>query len=62
MKTVEEIKKQMKIIKWFIGGHESQIIHHLGKNEFEKVQEYSLKIAKLEVKYDLLKWVLNEPI
>lgn len=61
MKTVEQIKENLKTIDWIIANHKKQIEIYLN-DEFnvDKCIEYSEKIKLLEVEKNLLNWVLDE--
>lgn len=61
MRTVEEIKKQIKSIEWFIDCHKKQVDHFLGDDfDVDKACEYGRKIQPLENEKIVLEWVLNE--
>ena len=62
MRTVEEIKKQIKSIEWFIDCHKKQVDHFLSDDDFDvdKACEYGRKIQSLEAEKIVLEWVLNE--
>ena len=61
MKTVEEIKKQIKGIEWFIDNHNKQVAFYT-QDEFDAVKAmgYLAKIKELQAEKSILKWVLGE--
>lgn len=56
MRTVEEIKKQIKAIEWFIDGHKKQVDHFLSDDDFDvdKACEYGRKIHFEKIDKELL--------
>ena len=61
MRTIEEIKKNIKTAQWFIKQHKEQINIYLD-DDIDRVLSYSEKIRMLEVEIECLKWVLNESV
>lgn len=61
MKTIEDIQKQIRGIKWCIDSHKNQIDVYLnGDFNAGKIKEYAQKIEVLEAEITLLEWVLSE--
>ena len=61
MRTIEEIKNNIKTAQWFIEQHKEQINIYLD-DDIDRVLSYSEKIRMLEVEIECLKWVLNESV
>ena len=62
MRTVNEIKKSIRVIDRFIASHKKQVDCHLSDECFDidKACEYGRKIQLLETEKSALEWVLNE--
>ena len=61
MKTVEEIKKSIRVAGWMIERHKAQMEFHSREDfDIDKIIDYSEKIKLLEVEIQTLKWVLGE--
>lgn len=61
MKTISQIRRNIKVAQWSIHSHKKQIEHYVN-DEFDinKIEDYSRKIKLLQVEIDALKWVLFE--
>lgn len=60
MKTVEEIKKQIKSIDWFINSHNKQVeFYTQDEFDYEKAMGYLTKIQVLQAEKSILEWVLK---
>lgn len=61
MKTIEQIKKQMRSIDWIIDNHKNQIEYYSNDDfDIDKIIDYSNKIKLLQTEKVLLEWVLSE--
>lgn len=61
MKTIEQIKKQMRSIDWMIDNHKNQIEYYSNDDfDIDKIIAYSNKIKLLQTEKSLLEWVLSK--
>ena len=61
MKTIEQIKKQMRSIDWMIDNHKNQIEYYSNDDfDIDKIIAYSNKIKLLQTEKVLLEWVLSD--
>lgn len=61
MKTIEQIKKQMRSIDWIIDNHKNQIEYYSNDDfDIDKIIDYSNKIKLLQTEKVLLEWVLSD--
>lgn len=61
MKTIEQIKKQIRSIDWIIDNHKNQIEYYSNDDfDIDKIIDYSNKIKLLQTEKVLLEWVLSD--
>lgn len=63
MKTVEQIRIQIKGCEYFIQSYRQQIEFHMNDDfDIDKIEEYSRKIKLLENEIRAFKWVIEDEL
>lgn len=60
MRTIEEIKKEIKNCEYFINSHKEQIKYYTENFDAEKIASYAQKIILIQVELDTLLLVMHE--